>query len=76
MNREVNVLLPNGNVLMCSQDFSARHVIGNLLVDQPAALTNSAEMKRVAMAMAYDGEDILCRHCHFALEDGSHVDQS
>ncbi|WP_352959622.1 SPASM domain-containing protein [Mesorhizobium sp. M0778] len=29
-----NVLLPNGDVTLCSKDFERRHVLGNLLRDE------------------------------------------
>jgi radical SAM protein with 4Fe4S-binding SPASM domain len=67
MNFEVNVLLPNGDLLICSQDFGARHVIGNLMSDRPEEIYQSTEFKRIQKATADDTTDIMCRYCHFSV---------
>jgi glycosyltransferase involved in cell wall biosynthesis len=69
MNVEVNVLLPNGDVLACSQDFGANHVIGNLLRGDPAALYRSDEFLRIRSGLADESQEVMCRYCHFAVQD-------
>lgn len=68
MNLEVNILLPNADVLICSQDFGAEEVIGNLRRDAPEALYESERFRRFQEAMADDRQEVMCRYCHFAVE--------
>jgi radical SAM protein with 4Fe4S-binding SPASM domain len=68
MNLEVNILLPNADVLICSQDFGAEHVIGNLGRQSPESLYEGEAFQRFQAAMADDAEESMCRHCHFAVE--------
>jgi hypothetical protein len=70
MNLEVNVLMPNGDVVLCCQDFACRHVIGNLITDEPETLYRSREFRRVQSGLKVDQYDVLCRTCHFAIEKG------
>lgn len=69
MNLEVNFLLPNGDVLICCQDYLSRHVIGNLLQDSCEALYRSKEFVRIMNGLLDDKQDIMCRYCHFAVEE-------
>lgn len=62
-----NVLLPNGDVLLCCQDYGMEHKIGNLLTDSYADLHRSPEFKRIIKGFEDMRENTLCRHCHFAL---------
>ncbi len=65
------VLLPNGDVVLCCMDYGLRHKLGNLLSDSYEDLCESAEFKRVQKGMEDtqdasredDREDILCRYC-------------
>ena len=63
--REVlmNVLLPNGDVVICSSDFGMQHVMGNLLENDYASLFTSSEYRKVKRGMLDDSEEILCRYC-------------
>jgi len=69
MNLEVNVLTPNGDVLVCSQDFGAKHVIGNLRRDDVAALYQSEGFLKIRNGLKNDDSDVICRNCHFAIEE-------
>ncbi len=57
-----NVLLPNGDVVLCCMDFGLRHRLGNLLEDSYENLFSGEEYKAVADAMM-GTEDCLCRRC-------------
>ena len=61
-----NVLLPNGDVLICCMDYSQKHVIGNLLQIGYLDLFKSEEYKRVIKGMSDENEEIICRHCEIA----------
>ncbi len=58
-----NILLPNGDVVICCMDYGMQHVIGNLLESDYSALFESAEFKRVLKGMHDESEEILCRYC-------------
>ena len=59
-----NVLLPNGDVLLCCMDYRMRHVVGNLLESDYEDLFTSEASRRVQEGLLDDTADILCRTCH------------
>jgi radical SAM protein with 4Fe4S-binding SPASM domain len=61
-----NVVLPNGDVVMCCMDFGQRHVFGNLLRQSYKEVMDSPERKRVLAGMSDERQDILCRTCESA----------
>jgi len=63
-----NVLLPNGDVLLCCMDYGMKHTIGNLLTDTYADLFRSPAYLKVTEGLAH-GADILCRSCEEAVQD-------
>ena len=69
MNLEVNFLMPNGDVVLCCQDYACRHKLGNLLTDSADALYCGTEFRRILAALKDDTQDIICRYCHFAVEE-------
>jgi hypothetical protein len=62
-----NVLLPNGDVYLCCCDYSLKHKLGNLLVDDYKDLFESSGFKRVLYGMDQDNSDIICRKCFRAV---------
>jgi hypothetical protein len=58
-----NVLLPNGDVVLCCNDYGLQHVIGNLLQHHYDALFSGDEFRRVRKGMQDDAAEILCRYC-------------
>ena len=60
-----NVLLPNGDVLLCCMDYGLKHIVGNLLETSYAQLFQSSEYRRVQDGLVYDS-DIICRFCEAA----------
>lgn len=71
MNLEVPVMLPNGDLVMCSQDFGAEYVIGNLIDDSLEDIFQGPRIDQILAAMADDGQEIMCRYCHFAIQEPS-----
>jgi MoaA/NifB/PqqE/SkfB family radical SAM enzyme len=61
-----NVLLPNGDVVLCCMDWSAEHVLGNLKRDRFEDLYRSETFRRVLRGLRKPGDDILCRTCSVA----------
>ena len=56
-----NVLLPNGDVLMCCMDYGMTGVFGNLLTQSYEEVIYSDTARRMRLTLD-DGESI-CRHC-------------
>jgi MoaA/NifB/PqqE/SkfB family radical SAM enzyme len=61
-----NVLLPNGDVVLCCMDWSAEYVLGNLKRDRFEDLYRSETFRRVLRGLRKPGVDLLCRTCEFA----------
>lgn len=58
-----NILLPNGDVVLCCTDFGMRHVLGNLLSQDYPSLFQSGEFLKVKRGQKDETLDILCRCC-------------
>jgi len=61
-----NILLPNGDVVLCCMDWSLKHVLGNLLVSDYESLFKSEEFFKIIKGLKNDSSDILCRYCEWA----------
>jgi hypothetical protein len=46
-NLDYNVVLPNGDVVLCCMDYSLKHIIGNLLRDDYHQILSSSELRNV-----------------------------
>ena len=63
-----NVVLPNGDVLLCCMMYDNSHVIGNLLTMKHEELFQSEEYKRVMRGLDGDESiDLKCRMCELAM---------
>lgn len=58
-----NVLLPNGDVVLCCNDFSLKHILGNLLACDYESLFLSEEFRKVFAGLTDESLDVLCRYC-------------
>ena len=61
-----NVLLPNGDVLICCMDYGMQHILGNLISSNYASLFSGKEFYELQKSLNDDSFDILCRHCENA----------
>lgn len=62
-----NVLLPDGRVVVCAQDYGMRHVLGNLLEQSYEEIMNGTEARHVISCMNDpDDTSVLCRNCSLA----------
>jgi sulfatase maturation enzyme AslB (radical SAM superfamily) len=61
-----NVLLPNGDVLICCMDYRMQHILGNLISSDYASLFKGNEFFKLQKGLDNDSIDILCRHCENA----------
>jgi len=62
-----NVLLPNGDVCLCCQDYGMDHVIGNLVSSDYSSLFQSKEFQNVLDKMSKHDSDIMCRVCKYSI---------
>lgn len=60
-----NVLLPDGRVLLCCNDYSMQHVLGNILTDSYESLED--ERSKIRAELEGMMSDTLCRYCHLAI---------
>jgi len=64
-----NILLPNGDVVLCCMDYGLQHILGNLLRSDYNSLYQSKEFLKVQKGLRDVSSDILCRRCdQFARE--------
>lgn len=61
-----NVLLPDGTLLLCDNDYGMKHVLGNLLLNDYEEIMNGEELQKIHEACERDDSDVLCRSCPFA----------
>lgn len=62
-----NVLLPDGRVVLCAQDYAMKHILGNLAEAEYQDVINGNEARKIIQCM-HDKNDksILCRNCSLA----------
>lgn len=61
------VLLPDGTVVLCCNDFGLKHVMGNLLEEDYEQILHGDEMKSIKRAMKIEESiPLLCRKCVYA----------
>lgn len=64
-----NVLLPDGSMVLCCNDFGLEYVLGNLNTDTYDDILNSDTMKRIITEMNSDSDNaVICRNCMYAVE--------
>jgi Iron-sulfur cluster-binding domain len=62
-----NMLLPNGDVALCCQDYGLKHILGNLLRQDYASIFQGEEFSKLMRGMEDESVDILCRTCNIAV---------
>ena len=73
LSRDINhnVLLPDGRVILCSNDWGMKHVMGNLIYESYEQILNSEEAQKIRKAMSNECmEFVLCRNCFQAIGEG------
>jgi hypothetical protein len=58
-----NILLPDGDVVLCHMDWSMKHVLGNLLKDNYQDLYSGESFQKILSGLKDPQSDILCRSC-------------
>lgn len=62
-----NVLLPNGDVILCCMDYGLKHILGNLLTSDYQSLFQGTEYKKIQRGLDNQDIDIICRGCEIAV---------
>lgn len=62
-NLRQNILLPNGDVLLCCMDYGMKHVLGNLKYQDYESLFADEEFLSIQKGLIDSTRDILCRYC-------------
>ncbi len=70
-NLRYNVLLPNGDVLLCCMDYGMKHVLGNLLSSSYDSLFFSGTFLKAKAGLRNGSLDTLCRYCERVAYDVS-----
>ena len=65
-----NVVIPNGDVVLCCYDFGLQHILGNLITEDYNSLFTSETFQRLRLGLDDDSVDLLCRYC----ENASSID--
>ena len=65
-----NVLLPNGDVVLCCMDYNLKHVIGNLLTQTYAQIFEGEKLAKIIEMNEADGFDkcSICKSCENVTE--------
>ncbi|MBD3320235.1 MAG: radical SAM protein [Chitinivibrionales bacterium] len=58
-----NVLLPNGDVLLCCMDYGMKHILGNLNKSDYNTLFCDSEFLKIQQGLDDDRTEIICRYC-------------
>ena len=61
-----NVMLPNGDVVLCCNDYGLKHKLGNLLTQSWEEIVNGPEMQRIKAENAKADGETICRKCNGA----------
>jgi hypothetical protein len=59
----IGVLHPNGDVVLCANDYSMQHVLGNLLRQNWDSLYEGKEFQKILSEWGNPHSDILCWRC-------------
>lgn len=62
-----NVLLPDGRIVLCCNDYAMQHVLGNIFESSYEDILDGEEINRVKDEMKKDYSDVLCRSCQAAI---------
>lgn len=63
-----NVLLPNGDVVLCCEDYGLKHTLGNLHNSDLLSIYDSEPYRTIKRGLDDDSIDLLCRYCHRAIQ--------
>jgi len=66
-----NVLLPNGDVILCSNDYGMKHILGNIISSDYNSLFSGKKFASIKRGLEDGSLDTLCRYCDNLCYDAS-----
>lgn len=60
------ILLPDGTMILCCQDYCMKHILGNLSSQTFEEIANSPELTKIKEGLKDEKKNILCRSCEYA----------
>lgn len=57
------VMLPDGTLVLCCQDYGMKHILGNLIKESWNSIENGKEYQYFKAGLKDSSKDILCRRC-------------
>jgi len=66
-NFQSHVLLPNGEISLCCQDFNYQYVIADLNKDKYMDIYNNKALNEFKTKLKDETADLLCRFCEYAI---------
>ena len=67
MHWQKPVVLPNGDVFLCCNDYNLDHYLGNLLKNSYESLFEGEEFKKIEKSLENEDIESLCRYCSYAI---------
>ena len=64
-----NVLLPNGDVALCCNDYGLKNILGNLTKSSYSHLFHNEKYENILKEMKSEESGIICRNCNFAIDE-------
>jgi hypothetical protein len=64
-----NVLLPNGDVALCCNDYGLKNILGNLTKSSYSSLFHNKNYENIVKEMKSEDSGIICRNCNFAINE-------
>lgn len=62
------ILLPDGTMILCCQDYSMKHILGNLKDQTFEEILQSKEIKKIESGFKNERVDTLCRRCEYSYD--------
>jgi hypothetical protein len=67
---DINILFPNGDVILCCMDWEFKHILGNLLETDYQDIINGNEFKKIIRGLNDDSIYSICRYCEITKKKG------
>jgi hypothetical protein len=68
VSQVLHTMLPDGTIILCCNDYSLTHRLGNLLNQTWDEISRSSEYENLKIALLDESSSSICRLCHMASE--------
>jgi hypothetical protein len=66
LDLKFNIILPNGDLVLCCMDYGLEYILGNILTMDYDSLFKTRVFNKIEEGLKDDSFEILCRFCEFA----------